>query len=247
MSLWSNKCDLSISAMADNPPDMNLVQQLTSLQPHIIANETPAVWRRLQSGECRRVDIVVDNAGFEFVADLCLVEFLLEARLAQRVCLHVKDMPWFVSDVTQTDVDWTLAQLRASQDAPVARLGETLQRYITEKRVVVATHAFWTLPHSFSEMQSAAPDLLEELQKSDLVIFKGDLNYRKLTGDRKWEYTCRFEETLGGFQPAALCALRTCKCDLVVGIDANKANTIKQISMSDLVSGNLGFIQFSRK
>lgn len=33
---------------------------------------------------------------------------------------------------------------------------------------------------SFADMPTAAPELLAELKKSKLVIFKGDLNTRKL-------------------------------------------------------------------
>ena len=40
---------------------------------------------------------------------------------------------------------------------------------------------YWTNPLPFSLIPERSPELLEELQKADLVIFKGDLNYRKLT------------------------------------------------------------------
>ena len=38
---------------------------------------------------------------------------------------------------------------------------------------------FWTTQYAYQDMPAAAPELVEELSKSDLVIFKGDLNYRK--------------------------------------------------------------------
>lgn len=38
---------------------------------------------------------------------------------------------------------------------------------------------FWTTQYAFQDMPNVAPDLVAELAKSGLVIFKGDLNYRK--------------------------------------------------------------------
>lgn len=41
--------------------------------------------------------------------------------------------------------------------------------------------SYWTNPLSFAVIPEQSPELTTELQKADLVIFKGDLNYRKLT------------------------------------------------------------------
>ena len=68
---------------------------------------------------------------------------------------------------------------------------------------------FWTYPHDFSEMVVAAPELYEELSSSVLLIFKGDLNYRKLVGDLEWPVQTSFSRALRGFRPAPLVALRT--------------------------------------
>ncbi|KAJ9107194.1 hypothetical protein QFC19_002854 [Naganishia cerealis] len=38
---------------------------------------------------------------------------------------------------------------------------------------------FWTTQYSYQFLAEEAPELLQELKKSELVIFKGDLNYRK--------------------------------------------------------------------
>jgi hypothetical protein len=38
---------------------------------------------------------------------------------------------------------------------------------------------FWTTQYAYQDLPEVAPQVLEELQKSDLVVFKGDLNYRK--------------------------------------------------------------------
>jgi hypothetical protein len=38
---------------------------------------------------------------------------------------------------------------------------------------------FWTTQYSYQYLPEQAPELLEQLKGSSLVIFKGDLNYRK--------------------------------------------------------------------
>jgi hypothetical protein len=38
---------------------------------------------------------------------------------------------------------------------------------------------FWTTQYAYQDMPNVAPELTAELAKSGLVIFKGDLNYRK--------------------------------------------------------------------
>lgn len=38
---------------------------------------------------------------------------------------------------------------------------------------------FWTTQYAYQDMPAIAPQLVDELAKAGLVIFKGDLNYRK--------------------------------------------------------------------
>jgi len=42
-------------------------------------------------------------------------------------------------------------------------------------------------------MRERAGDLYAELERSQLLIFKGDMNYRKLVGDRDWPHNIAFQ------------------------------------------------------
>ena len=54
---------------------------------------------------------------------------------------------------------------------------------------------FYSLGRPFHEMKDHTPELYQQLRtESSLVVFKGDLNYRKLVGDLNWEYTATFEQ-----------------------------------------------------
>lgn len=41
-------------------------------------------------------------------------------------------------------------------------------------------HPFWCTGFTFWELHNEAPDLFLHLSRADLVIFKGDLNHRKV-------------------------------------------------------------------
>ena len=52
-----------------------------------------------------------------------------------------------------------------------------------EGKLIIRPNRFWTHGGSYWSLPSTEPSLYEDLKESELVIFKGDLNYRKLTAD----------------------------------------------------------------
>lgn len=56
------------------------------------------------------------------------------------------------------------------------------QQYEAEGKWVYEQHPFWCTGYTFWELHNEAPDLFLHLSRSDLVIFKGDLNHRKVRG-----------------------------------------------------------------
>ncbi|KAJ3842479.1 DUF89 domain-containing protein [Lentinula raphanica] len=88
---------------------------------------------------------------------------------------------------------------------------------------------FWTAHVPYWDMETHDRQLWEFLRKSDLVVFKGDLNYRKLTGDVSWPSWTPFEEALGPLAGSfPLLSLRTNKADVAVGLDKDVLEKVEE-------------------
>jgi len=108
-----------------------------------------------------------------------------------------------------------------------------------------AQFEFWTEPYAYHYMQEIAPRLWEYLCGSTLVIFKGDLNYRKLTGDVKWPVDTSFSEALGPLRGSfPILALRTNKADVAVGVAAEVAQELDEKGEKWRVNGKYALISF---
>ncbi|XP_046364326.2 damage-control phosphatase ARMT1-like [Haliotis rufescens] len=249
VALWGNKCDLSISAGFSNSQTTCILEQLNLLNPNILADDSQHVIQTLQQkrqtrGQAGRVDIVLDNAGFELVTDLCLAEFLMSADLASSIHFHGKAIPWFVSDVTRNDLEWMLQIMMGTNNLAISTFGAKWQERLKLGSWVFHDSDFWTSPFDFSLMKKRANDLYSDLGEADLVFFKGDLNYRKLVGDKRWDPTDSFSRSLRGFEPAPLCSLRALKSDVVVGLKPGLAEKTEHHDKDWMINGKWAVISF---
>ncbi|XP_026855529.2 damage-control phosphatase ARMT1 isoform X1 [Electrophorus electricus] len=252
VSLWGNRCDLSISAGQDNSQKTSPIDTLADLQRFILVDDSADLWAVLMAAQASggteirgaTVDIILDNAGFELITDLVLADFIVSTGLAREVRFHGKSIPWFVSDVNKQDFNWTIMQTMASNHKETSACGVQWKRYMKEGVWSYHDHRFWTLPHAFWDMATEAPDLYSSLQSSNLVLLKGDLNYRKLTGDRDWEHTVPFGRALRGFQPAPLCSVRTLKANVQVGLQPGQGEKLTSQDPDWMTSGKYAVIQF---
>lgn len=245
--LWGNRCDLSISSgeiLGQQGPAK--AAHLQHLKGNIIVDNLEDVWNAIHSNKNARIDFVLDNSGFELFTDLCFAEFLLHAKLAEKIHLHLKQIPWFVSDASKKDLLWMFEEMKLSSNKFLQQLSEGWLNRIQDGSIVLQDHQFWTLAQDFSEMKSVAPDLYDHLSKAKLVFFKGDLNYRKLVGDRKWPHTTPFVEALWGFLPAPLCSLRTLKANVQVGLFSGQDGKLDAISKEWMTSGSFAVIQYAQ-
>ncbi|KAL5360354.1 hypothetical protein BJX96DRAFT_165093 [Aspergillus floccosus] len=258
--LWGNATDLSLltSLTYEDIQKLQGSQARKAAEKNILVNDLDAAFNVLhaarkanKSGD-RRVDIVLDNSGFELFVDLILAGYLLSAGLATTVVLHPKLIPWFVSDVTPPDfrdLISALADPQAFYTAPddsgrehtplsdkelaeVTFLFDHWSQLHADGKLIIRPHAFWTSPGSYWRMPHVAPDLFDDLKQSELVLFKGDLNYRKLCNDAAWDPTTPFTTAIGPMGPNSgvrVLAFRTCKADVVVGLPAGEDEKLRQM------------------
>ena len=218
--LWGNATDLSLltSLTYEDIQKLQGSNARKASEKNIIVNNLPAAFEVLRKahavnpGTERRVDIVLDNAGFELFVDLILAGYLIATNLATHVVLHPKRIPWFVSDVVPADFMSLLNALADPQgfyntltddekhagktpqplsEKEVGDLSFLFYDWSTlhsEGQLVIRPNQFWTQAGSFWRLPTTEPSLYDDLQQSELVVFKGDLNYRKLTGDVSTSY-----------------------------------------------------------
>lgn len=242
IDLWGNQADLSLwpSGEENNPNH----QDLDAAQAHILADDTPALLTWFSALETRsaRVDFLLDNAGFELVADLFTADVLLSGGWAERVTLHLKAHPTFVSDAVVGDVDRTIQALIHDPDPGLQETGKRLGSYREDQTIRCLPHFYWNSPLMFWEL----PDpLRQKLEGADLVLSKGDAHYRRLLGDRHWPYTTPFQTILSHFD-APLLALRTLKAEVAAGIPQKEIQRARAADPDWMVNGRWGLMQLAR-
>lgn len=212
--LWGNATDLSLltNLTYEDIQKLQGSEARRASEKNIVVNDLGKAFRLLSAAHKagqkeRRVDIVLDNAGFELFVDLILAGYLLAAGLATTVVFHPKSIPWFVSDVLPHDfaaliqaladpqtfyttlsddekhAGKTAVPLSDDETANLKFLFEHWSRMHGEGQFVLRPNVFWTAAGSFWRLPGTEPSLHGDLKQSELVIFKGDLNYRKLTAD----------------------------------------------------------------
>jgi uncharacterized protein with ATP-grasp and redox domains len=237
--LWGNQADMSMW-----PAGTDEVEDAQQPQAHTLVDDSAEVVTHLfeRPAPAEQVDILLDNAGFELVADLHLAVYLLTHNLAQHIRLLAKVHPIFVSDALKQDVLQTVSFLTASDDSKVASIGRRLSHFMAEGRLTLQDDWFWTAPLAGWQMPEA---LRGDLAGADLLISKGDANYRRWLGDRHWPHTMPFGDVVG-YTPAPLVALRTLKAEVMVGLTEEELTQVGQADPAWLANGSWGVIQYHR-
>ncbi|MFC4498232.1 MULTISPECIES: damage-control phosphatase ARMT1 family protein [Streptomyces] len=210
-SLWGNRADLGFRLSDADAEERAAV-------PALVADDSETLWSLLPAADnaSSTVCIVADNAGRELIPDLLLAAHLLAHGRASRVVLYVKPYPYYVSDATPADVVDALRKLTGAPGA-AAGYGRRLWAALADGTLTVRVHPFAAAPLPFERMPD---DLRTEFAAATLTLVKGDLNYRRLVGDRRWPATTPFADVTAHF-PGPVAALRTLKSEVVVGLSAD--------------------------
>lgn len=241
LTLWGNQADLSLwPASSDEKPDHRDPEER---QAHLVVDQTEDLVAYL-SGRAwpkKRIDLVADNAGFELVCDLALADFLISVGWVDTVHMHLKAYPTFVSDAMIKDVRETLTFLISAFHPDHTRIfADRISILLDEGHLLLEDHVYWNSPLPGWEMPES---LRQEFSNSDLVIFKGDANYRRLLDDRHWPFTTPFYDVVRYF-PAPLVCLRVAKSEVAAGLDPGQPERLAQIDPEWVYDGKWGMIQF---
>jgi len=148
-----------------------------------------------------------------------------------------------MSDTTVHDLLWMLDYISRLDHRPHLQfLGRHFETIMDREIWCIKEEPYWTGPYDFTEMKEKGKDIYAEFSDAKLVIFKGDLNYRKLLGDINLEYNTDFEVALDNFQPTNILCLRTMKSDICVGLPDDKAEFFEE-HKEKLTTGEYGLIQ----
>jgi hypothetical protein len=252
-ALWGNRMDLSIwpaDADDDNSRANAFTDVLRSSDDNLLHDDTHDLANYCMALKDRgdgNIDIIVDNAGFELVSDLALADHLVSSGVAKVVTFRLKGHPTFVSDALEKDLRETVGHYESLSPAshPHAHAaGVRWRRHLDDGSWACREDDFWAQPSPMWEM----PEFLRSDMSSrcDLAFVKGDANYRRLLGDRQWDYSAPFKDVVGCYFPCPVCALRTLKAEVGCGMAREQVERAMALEDEWMVNGRFGVVQFSR-
>lgn len=234
-ALWGNRADLSNL--------QSFERDMGSQAERIIRNDSVDLLRFLQA-QPRKIAYIFDNVGKELYFDLALIDYLLGNNLAASVTCYVKNQPYFISDAMPDDIAQVLNKLSASTSEKDRGLASKLQTALHAGRINIEAPPFFTTGRMYRHLPEA---LAQQIGEHDLAILKGDVNYRRLVGDRHWPPTTPVGTAAGHF-PTSFVSLRTMKAELVIGISTDQLTDLETNAEADwMINGKRGMITFLQK
>jgi hypothetical protein len=251
IALWGNKMDLSLwpadASKANEDIFTEILEKASENLLHDDSNDLADHCEKLRVRGGGNVDIIVDNAGFELIADLALAQHLIESGIAKVVTFQLKSHPTFVSDALEKDLLEHVehyAQLDASQYPAAHAAGAQWIEFLKDGKWKCHQDPFWVQAYAMWDMTE--PLRTDMAKRCDLAFVKGDANYRRLLGDRRWALTAPFEDVVGCYFPCPVCALRTLKAELGCGMAQDQIERAMKLDDEWMVNGRFGVLHFGK-
>jgi uncharacterized protein with ATP-grasp and redox domains len=233
--LWGNRVDFSNVTEIDYK-NKNILMERESL----LINDFAEIYSEFERNPPSKIAFINDNVGMDLGFDIVLANLFLNNNLADKIIFYLKPYPFFVSDAIQKDLEETLNTLANSLNQNLRSLGEKMLTRISNGTVCISSDWFWGSPYHFPEMPKF---LYQDISRYDLVISKGDANYRRLLSDRHWPFTTPIIDIIDYF-PTSILILRTLKGEIIVGLIEGQAEKIASEDPDWLINGKRGIIQY---
>lgn len=208
------------------------------------------------------VHYIVDNSGIELYADILLGCYILSKTNIKEINYHVKKVPIFVGDTTINDeakiddvspvVD-LLKEIDIFKDAIVDNSPHAYTYTVNgcEKTLRFTAEDTWSQPNEFympkdTCSQYDEPKIAKEFnawnedENVKLIILKGDMNYRRLVGDRLYDLGDTIENKIR-YVNRPILILRSFKSSVILDVEAKKQ---KRWKPNWRTCGEFGIIQF---
>jgi len=232
-SLWGNRIDLSYRDsmhLGSRGQDSELIVDDSAVAAELLARPGGTV------------HLATDNTGSELAADLILADRLLSID-GRIVVFDVKMHPTYVSDATAQDVLTLISRMSDHTEggnglSPADAAGR-LRKAFEAGRFRIIPHLYWNSSRFLWELPEG---VLAALASARLLILKGDMNYRRLSGDGLWTPDVPFS-TAAGYLPCPVLAVRTLKSDTLMGGPVDRITLLDREEPTWRSGGKYGAIQ----
>ena len=155
-ALWANRDDLSLNPMDDENSDSTsraskdgisrmlvAMEGLKEQSSYVLSDGARDAWQHVLRSDHAQVHYVTDNAGFELLSDLVLMDALLSRKIAKSVTVHLKAFPTFVSDCTEKDFLEHIRFMHRHPSADVRKLALSLSHHVENRSLLLRSDPFW--------------------------------------------------------------------------------------------------------
>ena len=230
--LASDRSELSIDqcihlAVEGNQADLSQIAGSTKGNPltYLIDDSHQLIHHIPNTG----IHLIADNSGVELFTDLLLILKLSET--CEQITMHLKHMPLLVSDATPNDLEILLEHLEAI--GLLDFVSET-KELLDSNKLKVTSHPFWNAPTFYDE-------LLFIEGETNLLLTKGDANYRRFLHDKAFPPHLSFELDSIGFNKVF--TLRTLKSDIQTDLKKEQVVDLHKHDLEWMHNGKYAVIQ----